>query len=127
MVVPVHAVSMPSTIVTVPSDKASDEGAAEAGQRVFDTRRDLVEVFAGDDAVRYHLFQFLNQHFFADANDQAAELAETARMLSEIPQDQRLPFAAHDGKGGFESTAIYFPGHTYFLVGTCIPSSAYLL
>src|SRR5260221_3432233 len=38
------------------------EGIPERRQRVFDARRHLVVILPRHDAVRFHLFQVLNQH-----------------------------------------------------------------
>src|SRR5262245_32990695 len=55
------------------------ERDAELGQGVLDARRDLPEVSAGDDSVRLHLAELLDQHLLADPLHQTPQLTEPAR------------------------------------------------
>ncbi len=74
--------------------QGGEQGAAEVGQTIIDTRRRGRIDAAGDEAVALQLPQRLGQHALRNVGQPASELAKAARPLGQRDQQQRVPLAA---------------------------------
>lgn len=59
---------------------------------VFDARRDFRKHRALDQPVGFQIAQLHGQHMLGDFGNSPAQLAETMRTLTELPQDFAFPF-----------------------------------
>ena len=75
------------------------------GERVLDPRRHLGEGVAGDDALRFQRPQAQRERARADPLERALQLAEAARALGQVADDQEGPLAADDVGGATDGTA----------------------
>ena len=84
-----------------------------------------MEILPLHDAVQFHFLEFLYQHFFADTGNGSLQFTKTPGILEKPPQDKAFPFAADDGEGSLQTTAIRFLFHAEFFL-SCLPKGWYL-
>src|SRR5580658_7730399 len=78
------------------------------GQRIFHLRRDDGVDLAVHHLVALQLPEMLREHFFRQAGDPFAQLAETFGSALKIKQNQRFPFAADNIGGQLYRTIEFF-------------------
>ena len=90
------------------------DNRAQAGpkrrQRVLDFRRHLRVDLAQNQAIGFHLTQFLREHLGGDAAacegvDDAPQLGETQRLIKKTMQDDDLPAPRHQLQSPFGGTS----------------------
>lgn len=80
------------------------ERLAPFGEPVLDLRRHLMVHEAGDDAVRFHLPELLDQHLLRDGWDGAFEVGKALKPTTEqVEQDHQLPSPLQHMEGGFDA------------------------
>ena len=105
------------------------ERVAELCESILDSWRNFPEIPSRHDAVCFHFLQMLDQHLLADPLNHASQFSETPRLRPQRPQNQPLPFPAHDVERGVEAAKIgpvshaeyswLKSVHTYGQVSTC--------
>lgn len=69
---------------------------------VFDARRDLRKHRALDQPVGFQIAQLHGQHMLGDFGNSPAQLAETMRTLTELPQDFTFPLPCQHSQCSME-------------------------
>jgi hypothetical protein len=101
---PLHLLHLDSVGIA-PGAERHQRGRQSSPERrhgVIYARRDLPIVGATYDPISLQLFQLLDQHFFADARYQPAQLSEATSAAAEVEEDERLPFSANDSERNIE-------------------------
>lgn len=102
------------------------EAAAERRQCIVHARWNFLVVGARDDAVQFHFFQLLDQHFVADASHASLQFAVAFRPMGQEKKDQRLPFASNHPQCGIEATDKRRDFRVFRLHVGYLPKGAYL-
>ena len=63
------------------SAQGPSKTSAELRQRVVNLGRDLLIIPPQHNAIRFKLFQLLNEHFVADVSQASSEVAVSARLV----------------------------------------------
>lgn len=77
------------------------ERPAVCSKRVVYFRRYHRVHFSADDSVSLQIAQLLGEHLLRDLRDDAAQLAETHRLLTKVEKNKRLPLSPDhlEGRG----------------------------